>query len=116
MAISVVMPELGRAPENGRVLGWRKKEGERRAQSEALPEIKTEKAVVEGEAPGDGILAGMTGDVGAMIPGGQTIAWLVGPGEKPPVKSAAAAAPAVGARGLSGQERTTASVAPIAAQ
>jgi pyruvate dehydrogenase E2 component (dihydrolipoamide acetyltransferase) len=57
----------------------------------------------------------MTADVGAVIPVGQTIAWLVGPGEKPPVKPAAAA-PAVGARGLSGQERTTTSVAPIAAQ
>jgi pyruvate dehydrogenase E2 component (dihydrolipoamide acetyltransferase) len=116
MAISVVMPALEMAQETGKLLAWRKKEGERVTKGEPLLEIETDKAVVEVEAPGDGILAGMTADVGAVIPVGQTIAWLVGPGEKPPVKPAAAAAPAVGARGLSGQERTTASVAPIAAQ
>src|SRR5260221_38099 len=56
----------------------------------------------------------MTADVGAVVPVGQTIAWLVGPGEEPPAKSAAPAAPA--ARASSSQERTTAGVGLIAAQ
>src|SRR5437899_2899944 len=113
MAVSVVMPALEMAQETGKLLAWRKKEGESVRKGEPLLEIETDKAVVEVEAPGDGILAGMTADVGAVVPVGQTIAWLVGPGEKPPVKSAAAA-PA--ARASSGQERTAASVAPIASQ
>jgi len=88
MAISIVMPALEMAQETGKLLAWRKKEGERVAKGEPLLEIETDKAVVEVEAPGDGILAGITADVGAVIPVGETIAWLVAPGEKPPEKSA----------------------------
>ena len=91
MAISVVMPALEMAQENGKLLAWRKKEGESVAKGEPLLEIETDKAVVEVEAPGDGILAGITATVGAVIPVGETIAWLVAPGEKPPVKAATAA-------------------------
>jgi len=105
------MPALEMAQETGKLLAWRKKEGERVTKGEPLLEIETDKAVVEVEAPGDGILAGMTADVGAVIPVGQTIAWLVGPGEKPPAKSAAEAAPA--ARASSGPQATAAAAAPM---
>ncbi|HYL67664.1 MAG TPA: dihydrolipoamide acetyltransferase family protein [Candidatus Limnocylindria bacterium] len=91
MAISVVMPALEMAQETGKLLAWRKKEGERVTKGEPLLEIETDKAVVEIEAPGDGVLAGVTADVGAVIPVGETIAWLVAPGEKPPAKAATAA-------------------------
>jgi pyruvate dehydrogenase E2 component (dihydrolipoamide acetyltransferase) len=114
MAISVVMPALEMAQETGKLLAWRKKEGESVAKGEPLLEIETDKAVVEVEAPGDGILAGIAADIGAVIPVGQTIAWLVGPGEKPPARSETAAAPA--ARVSSGPERTVAAAAPAAAQ
>jgi pyruvate dehydrogenase E2 component (dihydrolipoamide acetyltransferase) len=66
---------------------------------------------VEVEAPGDGILAGITAEVGAVIPVGETIAWLVAPGEKPPAK-AVTAAPA--ARGTSAAQ--AAAVAPAQAR
>jgi pyruvate dehydrogenase E2 component (dihydrolipoamide acetyltransferase) len=91
MAISVVMPALEMAQETGKLLAWRKKEGERVAKGDPLFEIETDKAVVEIEAQGDGILAAVTADVGAVIPVGETIAWLVAPGEKPPAKPAVAA-------------------------
>jgi len=87
MAISVVMPALEMAQENGKLLAWRKKEGERVTKGEPLLEVETDKAVVEVEAPGDGILAGITAEVGAVIPVGETIAWLVAPGENPPAKA-----------------------------
>jgi pyruvate dehydrogenase E2 component (dihydrolipoamide acetyltransferase) len=91
MAISVVMPALEMAQENGKLLAWRKVEGERVSKGEPLLEIETDKAVVEVEAPGDGILAGITAQVGAVVPVGETIAWLVAPGERPPVAAATAA-------------------------
>jgi pyruvate dehydrogenase E2 component (dihydrolipoamide acetyltransferase) len=91
MAISVVMPALEMAQETGKLLAWRKKEGERVTKGEPLLEIETDKAVVEIEAPGDGILAGVTADAGAVIPVGETIAWLVAAGEKPPAKTATSA-------------------------
>jgi len=84
MAISVVMPALEMAQETGKLLAWRKKEGEPVAKGEPLLEIETDKAVVEVEAPGDGVLAGVTAKVGDEIPVGQTIAWLLKPGEQPP--------------------------------
>ena len=99
MAISVVMPALEMAQENGKLLAWRKKEGERVSKGEPLLEVETDKAVVEVESPGDGILAGITAEVGAVIPVGETIAWLVAPGEPVPVK-AATAAPAARARSV----------------
>ena len=86
MATSVVMPALEMAQETGKLLAWRKKEGERVKKGEALLEIETDKAVVEIEAPGDGILASITAHEGAVIPVGQTIAWLVQPGEAPPAE------------------------------
>ncbi|HET7150799.1 MAG TPA: dihydrolipoamide acetyltransferase family protein [Candidatus Acidoferrum sp.] len=113
MAMSVVMPALEMAQETGKLLAWRKKEGERVAKGEPLLEIETDKAVVEVEAPGDGILAGITADVGAVIPVGQTIAWLVAPGEKPPAR---AATPMPTARASSGavSQGAAAAIASVA--
>jgi pyruvate dehydrogenase E2 component (dihydrolipoyllysine-residue acetyltransferase) len=84
MAISVIMPALEMAQETGKILSWRKKEGDRVTKGEALLEIETDKAVVEIEATGEGILAGVTAPEGAVVAVGQTIAWLVQPGEAPP--------------------------------
>jgi pyruvate dehydrogenase E2 component (dihydrolipoamide acetyltransferase) len=84
MAISVVMPALEMAQETGKLLAWRKKEGDQVTKGEPLLEIETDKVVLEVEAPGDGILAGVTSFEGADVPVGQTIAWIVAPGEQPP--------------------------------
>ncbi len=91
MAFSVVMPALEMAQETGKLLAWRKKEGDRVTKGEPLLEIETDKAVVEVEAPADGILAGITASEGSDIPVGRTIAWIVAPGEKPPVETESAA-------------------------
>src|SRR5260221_14159907 len=96
MAISVVMPALEMAQENGKLLAWRKKEGESVAKGEPLLEIETDKAVGEIEAPGDGILAGVTAEGGAGIPVGETNAGLVASGEKPGGKGGTAAPAAPG--------------------
>ncbi len=84
MAISVVMPALEMAQETGKLISWRKKEGETVAKGEPLLEIETDKAVMEIESPGDGVLAGVKAQAGADVPVGQTIAWIVRPGETPP--------------------------------
>jgi pyruvate dehydrogenase E2 component (dihydrolipoamide acetyltransferase) len=91
MAFSVVMPALEMAQETGKLLAWRKKEGDPVTKGEPLLEIETDKAVVEIEAPADGILAGIKAVAGADIPVGQTIAWIVAAGEAPPVESASTA-------------------------
>ena len=90
MAISVVMPALEMAQETGKLVSWKKKAGEQVKKGEMLLEIETDKAVVEIEAAGDGILGGVTAKEGDVVPVGQTIAWLLKPGEQPPSNVAAA--------------------------
>src|SRR3989442_13946970 len=84
MACSVVMPALEMAQETGKLVAWRKKEGENVVKGEPLLEVETDKAVLEVEAPADGVLAGVKVGAGAVVPVGQTIAWIVRPGEIPP--------------------------------
>jgi pyruvate dehydrogenase E2 component (dihydrolipoamide acetyltransferase) len=89
MAISVVMPALEMAQETGKLVSWKKKAGDQVKKGEMLLEIETDKAVVEIEAQGDGILGGVTAKEGDVVPVGQTIAWLLKPGEQPPANVAA---------------------------
>src|SRR5579864_9031412 len=94
MAFSVVMPALEMAQETGKLIAWRKKEGDRVSKGEPLLEIETDKAIVEVEAPADGLLVGIKAGEGAEIPVGQTIAWIVAPGEQPPPEDPSGSAPA----------------------
>jgi pyruvate dehydrogenase E2 component (dihydrolipoamide acetyltransferase) len=84
MPFSVVMPALEMAQETGKLIAWRKKEGDPVCKGEPLLEIETDKAVVEVEAPADGVLTGIKAAEGADIPVGQTIAWIVAAGEQVP--------------------------------
>ena len=113
MAFSVVMPALEMAQETGKLIAWRKKEGDRVSKGEPLLEVETDKAVLEVEAPADGILAGITASAGADIPVGQTIAWIVAPGEKPPTENESATNAPAARGGLQG--KTEAHTAPVAA-
>jgi pyruvate dehydrogenase E2 component (dihydrolipoamide acetyltransferase) len=88
MAISVVMPALEMAQETGKLISWLKKEGDAVAKGEPLLEVETDKAVMEVESPGDGVLAGVRVQAGGEVPVGRTIAWIVGPGEAPPTEEA----------------------------
>ena len=90
MAVSVVMPALEMAQETGKLVSWKKKAGDQVKKGEMLLEVETDKAVVEIEAQGDGILGGVTAKEGDVVPVGQTIAWLLKPGEQPPANVAAA--------------------------
>jgi pyruvate dehydrogenase E2 component (dihydrolipoamide acetyltransferase) len=95
MAVSVVMPALEMAQETGKLVSWKKKEGEAVKKGEILLEVETDKAVVEIEASGDGILKGVTAKEGDVIPVGQTIGWLLKDGEAVP----ASAGPGAGTSG-----------------
>ena len=88
MAISVVMPALELTQETGKLVSWRKKEGEAVAKGEALLEVETDKAVVEVEALADGFLAGVKAKEGDVIAVGRTIAWIVDKGESAPADEA----------------------------
>jgi pyruvate dehydrogenase E2 component (dihydrolipoamide acetyltransferase) len=98
------MPALEMAQETGKIVSWVKKEGDTVSKGEILLEVETDKAVVEIEAQDDGVLAGVKSHEGDVVPVGQTIAWLVAPGEKPPAETTAAAP---SARATSGAPAST---------
>ncbi len=78
------MPALGMTQDTGRLIAWLKGDGEPVAKGEPLVEIETDKATVEIEAPASGVLRGVCATEGDMIPVGQTIAWILAPGETVP--------------------------------
>jgi pyruvate dehydrogenase E2 component (dihydrolipoamide acetyltransferase) len=110
MAVSIVMPALEMAQETGKIISWLKKEGDSIAKGEPIAEIETDKVVLEIESTADGVLAGVTAAAGDVVQVGKTIAWIVAPGEKPPVE-AQSTSPA--ARTMSGAASSTA-IAPAA--
>ncbi|MDR7521329.1 MAG: dihydrolipoamide acetyltransferase family protein [Armatimonadota bacterium] len=116
----VIMPKMGDAMTEGRVLRWMKQEGERVRQGEPIAEIETDKVNVDLEAEWDGTLARILVGPGAVAPVGAPIAVIAREGEAvwqlaaspPPAPSAAgptATAPA--AKTTSPAERAQAGVA-----
>src|SRR5581483_10354938 len=119
MPISVVMPALEMGQETGKLVAWLKKDGDRVTKGEPLLEVETDKAVLEVEATGDGTLAGVKAQEGDVIPVGQTIAWILGPGEQIPFEAGTAnisAAPPAAISAQSSTNRTQESSASSSSQ
>src|SRR5512147_1331492 len=87
MATSVVMPALEMTQESGRLVAWLKRDGESVNKGEPLMEVETDKVTIEIEAPASGILGGVLIRENDIVPVGQTIAWILAPGEKVPTSS-----------------------------
>jgi pyruvate dehydrogenase E2 component (dihydrolipoamide acetyltransferase) len=115
MAISVVMPALEMAQETGKLVSWKKKEGDAVKKGELLLEVETDKAVVEIEAAADGVLGGITAQIGDVVPVGQTIAWLLKAGESVPAASAPTQTGRTGAAAGTAAAPTAAAAAPVGA-
>ena len=81
MATNVIMPALGVAQQTGTLLKWLKAEGQSVTKGEPLMEIETDKATVEIEAPGSGVLTQVNAKAGDEVPVGHRIALLLAPGE-----------------------------------
>jgi pyruvate dehydrogenase E2 component (dihydrolipoamide acetyltransferase) len=84
MATEVIMPALGVAQQTGTLLKWLKAEGQSVSKGEPLMEVETDKATVEIEAAGSGILKHVTAKPGDEVPVGQRIALILAPGEQAP--------------------------------
>lgn len=84
MATSVFMPALEMAQESGKLVSWLKREGDSVTKGEPIMEIETDKATVEIEAPETGVLGGVRIQENDEVPVGQTIAWILAPGEEVP--------------------------------
>ncbi len=92
MISKVVMPKLSDAMETGKVIQWLKKEGESVKGGDVIAEIETDKANVEIEAFGSGVLRKIVVDAGGEVPVGQLIGVIAEPAED--IGSVLSAAPA----------------------
>ncbi|CBE68656.1 MAG: 2-oxo acid dehydrogenase subunit E2 [Candidatus Methylomirabilis oxygeniifera] len=73
MAMSVVMPRLSDTMEEGKILRWLKREGDRVEGGEIIAEIQTDKADIEMEAFGSGTLRKILIGAGQSAPVGHPI-------------------------------------------
>ncbi len=89
----VIMPKVGDAMTEGKVVRWYKKAGEAVKKGEPLLEIETDKVNLDVEAEQDGTLAAVTVEAGQTVPVGNVLASVLAPGEKAPPAAKAAAAP-----------------------
>ncbi|MEP0767543.1 MAG: 2-oxo acid dehydrogenase subunit E2 [Fimbriimonadia bacterium] len=94
--IDVIMPKMGDGMEEGTLVEWLKKEGEKVATDEVIANIQTDKAVVELTSPGTGVLAGVLVKPDETVPVGTRIAAILQEGETLP-SDWSAAAPSNGA-------------------
>ncbi|MEX2220326.1 MAG: dihydrolipoamide acetyltransferase family protein [Candidatus Rokuibacteriota bacterium] len=106
MITKVFMPKLSDAMETGKVIKWLKKEGDAVKGGDLIAEIETDKANVELEAFGAGVLRKIVIGEGGQVPVGDLIGVIADPAEdissvaaapaKPAAPPAAASAPAPG--------------------
>ena len=81
MITKVVMPKLSEAMETGKVIQWLKKEGEAVKGGDVIAEIETDKANVEIEAFGSGLLRKIVVGPGGQVPVGELIGIIADPSD-----------------------------------
>lgn len=81
---TVIMPKMGDGMEEGTLLEWLKKDGEKVKTGEVIGTIQTDKATLELESPGSGVLAGILLHPGETVPVGKPIAAILKGGETLP--------------------------------
>ncbi|MGA2615909.1 MAG: dihydrolipoamide acetyltransferase family protein [Spirochaetia bacterium] len=96
MAHNIIMPKTGMAMEEGTVVQWLKKVGDRISRGEVIAVIETDKVTMDLESDYEGTLLAIVHGDGEVVEATCTIAWIGEPGEqiRPPAEQAAPAAPA----------------------
>ncbi len=126
MITKVIMPKLSDAMETGKVIKWIKKEGDSVKGGDVIAEVETDKANVEIEAFGSGVLRKIVVGEGGQVPVGNLIGVIAEPSDdisnlaasapSPPAAAAPApakAAPALPAMESYKSEPATTSVVPM---
>lgn len=81
MATKVVMEALSPTMEEGRLVEWKKKEGEKVSTGDVLAEVETDKAVMELVARAEGVLLKQVVTEGTTVPVSSLVAVIGQPGE-----------------------------------
>ncbi len=84
MAVEVILPRVDMAMDQGSVARWAVKNGDTVKPGDLLFEMSTDKSVMEVEATGAGVVAGISIEEGIDVPVGTVLAWILAPGEAEP--------------------------------
>lgn len=104
----IIMPKMGDAMTEGKVVRWYKKSGDGVKKGEPVLEIETDKVNLDLEAEQDGTLGEVSAAEGQMVPVGGVLATILAPGEQPKsaAKNAAAAPPSATAAPSSSPQKS----------
>jgi pyruvate dehydrogenase E2 component (dihydrolipoamide acetyltransferase) len=78
----IIMPKMGDAMTEGKVVRWYKKPGDAVKKGEPVAEIETDKVNLDLEAEGEGTLGEHAANEGEVVPVGGLLARILGAGEK----------------------------------
>ncbi|MBM3188552.1 MAG: 2-oxo acid dehydrogenase subunit E2 [Chloroflexi bacterium] len=95
MATKVILPKLGQTMEEGTIVEWLKREGDAVERGEILFQVESDKAVLEVESRGKGVLRKILVDKGVKVPVLTPVGIVAGPDED--ISGLLAEAPAGGA-------------------
>jgi pyruvate dehydrogenase E2 component (dihydrolipoyllysine-residue acetyltransferase) len=84
MATELKVPTLGMDMEEATIVRWLVEEGAEVQKGDPILEIDTDKTSFEIEAPADGAIRAIRGEVGETLPVGATLAYVTAPGEEIP--------------------------------
>ncbi len=82
MATEIKMPQLSDTMSSGKILAWKKKEGETVSRGDILAEVETDKANLEIESFGQGVLLKISVPAGSTAKVGEVIAFIGQAGDK----------------------------------
>ncbi len=113
MITKVVMEALSPTMEEGRIITWHKKEGDEVTVGDIIAEVETDKAVMELQARGDGILRKIVAGEGATVEVGKLVAVIAGADDD--IGDVGATAPAPAAESTTEASQAVAAEPPPAA-
>jgi pyruvate dehydrogenase E2 component (dihydrolipoamide acetyltransferase) len=115
MITKVFMPKLSDAMETGKVIKWLKKEGDAVKGGDVIAEIETDKANVEIEAFGTGVLRKIVVGEGGQVPVGELIGVIADPAEDVSGVAVAPAKPAAAPAAVAATAPAAAPAGPLPA-
>jgi pyruvate dehydrogenase E2 component (dihydrolipoamide acetyltransferase) len=93
MAVEVILPKVDMDMTVGKISQWHVKDGDTVKKGQPLFEIETDKAAMEIESPGDGIIRNLAG-TGVEFPVGQAVGFILAAGEAVPAVTSSTKSPA----------------------
>jgi pyruvate dehydrogenase E2 component (dihydrolipoamide acetyltransferase) len=121
MANSIIMPKTGMAMEEGQIVEWKVKRGDKVRKGDVVAIIETDKSTMELESDYDGLILAVLYNAGDTVPVTNVIAWIGGEGEAVPQAGGATATAVNTAQTVSagqspaGPDTASAAVAALAA-